>query len=1614
MSVVKQIIEGDRLFLRAESQAKDFSLFPESAKESMKILGILPQEKIAVEREILDSLTIDAYIERVVSPAEDQKRTAAPEVILDLGKAVERQSEGPYFQAILQMEFAPGVLRNVGIIAQDRRVDLGSWMPEHHLRAAEFVKYCSTRSLPIVSFMDTPGADPKEEANANNQAHSISRLIAEMSDVDVPNVGVVYGMGYSGGAIPLAASNLILSLRDAVFSTIQPAGLASIARRLNLSWQQCAKYVGVSAFELLGQGNVDALVDYAPSDPDSQRENLRLAIVTSIISIEERTKKYVSEEPSILEHYAQSLQRYLNPSEQLEAIQRSSQLSVANSPTEYANVFGFAYRYLRYLKVRNRIKSTTEKQYGRLSEQESPEGELQSRADRERRETFLLWLQDPDRVIYDDAVSKSWRNYQEKRQAMNDERGRLAQFIFGEPKQNYENARSNLLSTVGSFLYNRWKKESKGNLGALLEYLKDETATRQIIQVGEIDNFDGLISAINGNEDLRSQFRELFSHEGKKILDKPKGDAGSPAFIKKQLVTELNMIITGPSLKGSVESIASSIEENRLYLHEVLPNFVNEPVIGSRPVAISEASVLDLLLNEELRADFIGECEDLLIFDTVYDHFLGSLSSIASEAQVDKALSQASLVSLLDEALQDRSIEGQFDSDLRTRFIDWLERISSTSGYREFLISVESWKKQTYPHIADALFVVVSHVFSSLLTSLLNSERYGKNYQGRISPRAIGRRKDFWNRLDMAYNDLQLQQVLQSKKKESKFTSDDFIQKYLVGWKEMNRDLLSADPCVFPGFRLSIEAALNKNIPPCGVVTGIAGWKETPEVDIGVIISNVEFQAGAFDMASAEKVIKLLTECARQHLPVVAFISSGGMQTKEGAGALFSMAAVNDRITRFVRDHDLPFIVFGYGDCTGGAQASFVTHPLAQTYYFSGTSMPFAGQIVVPSNLPLKSVLSNYLSGTDGAMQGLVTHPFIEDLDELFRRVDPEIPTPGESVTEVVSRILEGRFLNKRPIVVAHEAKYTESELIKPVRKVLVHARGCTATKLVRIAKQKHIEVVLVQSDPDMDSVASELLTEEDTLVCIGGNTPDESYLNALSVLNVAESEKVDSLHPGIGFLSESSPFARLVRSRGINFIGPPVSSMETMGNKSNAINTAMKLGVPVVPGSHGVVTDVKSAALLAEGIGYPILIKAVHGGGGKGIQVVRDASEFEELFFRVSVEAKSAFGNGDVYLEKYVTSLRHIEVQLLRDSHGNTKIIGVRDCSVQRDKQKVIEESGSTLLTKKLLNQVVKSTEKLADAVDYIGAGTVEFIYDLSAKAVYFMEMNTRLQVEHPVTEWTSGVNLVGSQFDIASGGEIKDLEIKSDGYAIEARVNAEKLVRTGDEIAFRPHPGEIKSCIFPSEDGVEIIASVNEGKSVSPYYDSMIAQVIVYAEDRGRCAEKLVDYLESVRIEGVSTNMPLLMEILKDEIFLGGKYDTDYLPNLLERLDVGALISIMESRAGDAGEMIDAKALEIEGTKEIKVVAPSSAIFYSTPSPSEPDYVQVGSRITTQDTLCQLEAMKIFTPLRLSDFNSENELYDPEAIFEVKRININSGQQINAGDLLFVVEECGGGQSN
>ena len=1566
----------------------------------------------------------------MVTPAESQTRTPAPAVIRQLGEVQEEVSDGAFYSATIEMQ-CNGDVRPIGFIAQDRSAENGIWRPEHHLRAAEYLERWAKRSIPIVTFMDTPGADAREDANRNNQAHSISRLIVEASNVDVPNVGIIYGLGYSGGAIPLAASNMILAVTDGVFATIQPPGLASIARRLNLSWQECAKYVGLSPFELYAQGNIDGVIDYSPNEPE-KLENLRSAIVSGLISVEARTKQFVAENPYIFEHYRQSLQRYLKPSQQLQMMQTSASLKLTKNPTEYLNVFGVAYRYLRYLKVRQRIKATSTQQYGRLADQDLPAGELDKRADLERRRTFLIWLQDPDKVVYEDTLAKAWRNYNEKKQAVHDERGRIAQLIFGEPKKNYENARAQLISSVGVFLYNRWKGEAVGNLRALKDFLTHHEDTRQILRVTDINYPVGLIEALRHDDKLLDTIRDRFTHEGKKLLRDGGTTDKSEAYLCSQLTEELNLVITSDDLvqhlgddlhetaRSLVQQGASQIKINREVVQHRYSEYIATRHVTGTPVPFSDMTVLDVIINDELRSDFVAECENLLLFDSVYDQIIANLDAIAEEAQSSQSLSKESLGQLIDTTLgfaakgltigavgsAVQSAE-EISAQLREQVLDWYLRILQMPKGEEFFRTVEEWKRARFPDLADALFVVVTYLFENLLNSFIQSEREGKAYNGRIAPKNIGRRKDFWYRLNMAYGDLLMQNVLRRFKAQYRFTYEDIIDEFFTEWEECFADLISSDPCTFPGFRRSIENALNQGLPPCGIVAGTAKFNDGGGgMSVGLVLSNAEFQAGAFDMASAEKFCKLLVQCAEQHLPVICFISSSGMQTKEGAGALFSMAAVNDRITRFVRDHDLPVIVFGYGDCTGGAQASFVTHPLVQTYYLSGTSMPFAGQIVVPSNLPLNSILSNYLSVDEASMQGLVKHPFYYELDDELVKIDREIPVPKETVPEVINRVMSGVLSQVRPIVVAHRPRYAESDLIRPVKRVLIHARGCTASKLIRVAQRNNLEVVLVQSDPDMSSAVVDQLTSKDTLVCIGGSTPDESYLNARSVLSVAEQEGVDSLHPGIGFLSENAQFAELVRGHGINFIGPPVSCMETMGNKSNAVNMSLKLDVPVVPGSHGILTNAERAAEVAEDIGYPVLIKAVHGGGGKGIQVVESASDFHELFHRVTAESRAAFGNGDVYLEKYVTSIRHIEVQLLRDTLGNTKVLGLRDCSVQRDKQKVFEESGSTMLPEELTKAVLQHAAAIADEVEYVGAGTVEFIYDLESAAVYFMEMNTRLQVEHPVTEWTSGIDIVAEQFRIASGESIAELAPQSNGYAIEARVNAERVqLDANGNLRFRPHPGEIGEAVFPDDAGVEIIAAASSGKLVSPYYDSMVAQVIVHAADRNAAIDKLSEYLSRVRVTGICTNIPLLRRVLADEVFRTGDYDTGYLVEFLQRTDGATLVEEIDRAAGEASTF-NLESIRIEASDEVKVLSPAAAIFYTTSSPSEPEYVAVGDRITVDATLCQLEAMKLFTPLTLNDFNGDAELYDPSYDYEVTRINMSNGQQVNAGDLLFVVK--------
>jgi len=1528
----------DQLYLNAETLSEDFSLFPRKEPASL-IKGLLSEQDINIQLQKLQTMEVDEYIAATVLPSEESTRPGARQIIEALGLPISNEENmGPYFACEIAFSF-DGRTRIIGIIAQDRAYSSGVWGPEHHQAAADRAIGFAIRSLPIVTLMDTPGADPYEQANAANQAHSISRLIAELCNVDVPTVGIILGQGYSGGAIPLAASNLLLSLRTGVFNTIHPRSLANLVRRYNLSWQECAKFVGVSSFELYRQGNIDGIVDYDPGETETIH-NLREVIVAAISSIEEGARQFVGEHPEILDHYHRNINRYLNVSEYLAAVNASSSLKLRTSPTEYPNVFGVAYRYLRYLGLRSRIKATTTTQYGRLASVEIPAGELAQRVHRERRGAFLNWLQDPDKVLYDDNLNKVWKSFVEKRARLGDDQGTLRKLIFGEPEKNFEKARQELCMVAGLHLFNRWKGNAKDNLLALIEHLNEYESSIYLLTTQEIKDVKLLLVSMSEcDEPFVRHLKSLFSFDGRKLFDPAFIEQKKPDFLSVRLASELNLILEEAVL----------FDEHRL-------------------AGISLSPQTQALLIEKLLAQAVSQVVQMPLFGDI---------------EAEQANSE---------------------------FAIWIEQLGHYYGGSTFLKAVEEWMRVVHKDKSDTLFVVLSHVFEKVLPDFHNARRHSRPFNGKLEPARIGRRKDFWNRLTIAYRDLLFNELLTREKRSKRTRFETLLERYVSNFEETSAHLMSANPVSFPTFRPSIEAALKNGIRPHGLITGIGDFNTTESsYRVGLVMSNIDFQAGSIDNSDCVRFCKLLVECASHRLPVVCFISSGGMQTKEGAAALFTMAVVNDRITRFVRDNDLPIIIFGYGDCTGGAQASFVTHPLAQTYYFSGCSMPFAGQAVVERNLPFTCLMSNYLSMTAGAMQGLVKHPFATELEQELRKVDPAIPVPAETIEEVVDRIMSGVLTAAEPSIDSGEL--SDLELIRPIEKVLIHARGCTAVKLVSKALELGYHTVLVQSDPDMDSVVADMVSAEGvegTLVCIGGNTSDESYLNALSILKIAENEGVDALHPGIGFLSESPNFAGLVRQKGINFIGPRVSSMETMGNKSNAINTTLSINVPVVPGSHGIVESSELAAEIAEQVGYPILLKAVHGGGGKGIVKVERPENLHQLFHQVTTEAKNAFGNGDIYIEKCVTSLRHIEAQILRDTHGNTRVIGIRDCSVQRNNQKLMEESGSTLLSETLRSEVLESAARIADAVDYIGAGTVEFIYDVPSDAIYFMEMNTRLQVEHPVTEAVTGVDIVKQQFAIASGASLEAIEYEESGYALEVRINAEKAAVGADgSVTFIPTPGLMTACELPEQEDIELISMAGEGKTVSPFYDSLIVQIIAHGADRADTVAKMLAYLDRIKINGISTNISLIKRVLKDEVFLSGDYDTTFLANFLERTDVPSLIEDIERVSGSSADVIDLDMLRIENSQELKVLSPSSGVFFRTPSPSEPEYVSVGDQVTVGDTLCVLEAMKMFTSCSLNSFSSsQGELYPSLTQYRVNRINVSNGQQVNEGDLLFVIQ--------
>ncbi len=440
------------------------------------------------------------------------------------------------------------------------------------------------------------------------------------------------------------------------------------------------------------------------------------------------------------------------------------------------------------------------------------------------------------------------------------------------------------------------------------------------------------------------------------------------------------------------------------------------------------------------------------------------------------------------------------------------------------------------------------------------------------------------------------------------------------------------------------------------------------------------------------------------------------------------------------------------------------------------------------------------------------------------------------------------------------------------LKKVLIANRGEIAVRIIRACREMGIRTVAIYSEADKNALHTTLADEA---ICIGPAPSAKSYLNMKAILEAACLTGADSIHPGFGFLSENSSFAKICEEMGIKFIGPNHKLIELLGNKSKAKETMKKAGVPVVPGSEGLLSSKKQAVELAEKIKYPVMLKASAGGGGRGIRVAYTQEELEREYDLVRQEAKVAFNDDSIYLEKFIENPRHIEIQVLADEKGNCIHLGERDCSVQRRNQKVLEETPSSILDEKTRNKMGEVAVKAVKEIGYTNAGTIEFLVDKNLD-FYFMEMNTRVQVEHPVTEMVTGVDIIKEQIRIASGEKLSftQKDIKFSGHSMEARINAEI-----PEKNFMPCPGTITGLHLPGGNGVRVDTAIYSGYTVPPTYDSMLAKVIVHGKNREESIAKLKSAVAELVVDGIQTNADFILKILSNKNFINNNYDTSFI---------------------------------------------------------------------------------------------------------------------------------------
>ncbi len=1480
--------------------------FPDKKKLMPEYSGCLTSSEITQQARSAQELDCAGYYTAFIAPTEGpglQHRLSAKDIYEEMdAETIDFFESGPLFVARCII-FDPKDRkrhRELGFIGQNHKVARGIFQPEHHNLTIQYLQMFEKDKIPVITLMDTPGADAGAWSNENLQSHSISACIAEFARINIPTVGIIAGAGNSGGAIPYATTDRILCLEDAYMSTIHPAALADIVQRLGFSKEQCAKFVRVCSYQLCSDGLADAVIrlkgTMSEEEQDFCIENMISAILDCLDDIENSviTRSDILRMERIREIYPHYLANHLmRDSSEHHKLQTVFGLSLSRSPeisrTDPMTFAEYARRLERSARLRLRLQFTT--------------------------------------VSY-------WENQ------------------GGVIEQKH-------------YIDSDTAPQDKNDDNSLTEYI-DKLSTIKINFLPE--DFQKAVNREFGSH----MIRQVFEFRLKEKRSKRRKHKISYEFIL--FIISAHKSRTPEFLKGFIQHISRN--------YQFPAEFIDTK--GAEPQNLTE-------LMDFIYPQLVLHSRHMISLFNVIKYCFENINTLIPSIKLEHEFSRTDAEKLLKNTVK---------SDIED-FQKWI--FKNIKCHAKAVSSILKAMKRHYPRVPVELFNVIEAILTINIPSLYQS------YKAKITPQNTT--EDYWIKLDRAYKDAIISNILERVKKEKKYISVDDILGFFYNFSELDRDIVSINPTDFPEFSNSIKKALKSRYHNA-LVTGTAWFRneDGESLQVGLIISNNEFQAGSTDMASGEKFARAFSAFGQKNIPVIMFISSGGMQTKEGTGSLFTMSIANDVINKYMEYTSLPVICFAFRDCTGGAQASFVTHPSIYTFYLSGTELPFAGARVVPEPLPYPCRLSNYLVTKPGAMSGLVKNPFDLFLDSEFIRLgDPELKIPTLKIQDVISKLLikQLKKLDEKPITAQIPVKSVKKQQFT---KVMIPNRGDVAITLIKKLRRKGITPILGHSRSDRFSLAYTQASIYGHTVELGPGPVSQSYLKKNNIIQAAKTFGAEAIHPGIGFLAENYDFARLCDDNQLVFIGPSPESIRLMGDKAKAREIMSRHNIPVVPGSDGTVTDLESARKTIDRIGCPVMLKAAYGGGGRGMRMVFSREELEASFNEAFQEAKSAFGSGDIYIEKLIQKPRHIEVQVIADTEGNILILGERDCTVQRNHQKLIEESPSPVLTEEQRKKVFDYARKAVSASNYFNAGTVEFIMDIETSEIYFMEMNTRLQVEYAVSELVSGQDIISHQINIAQGIPlaVRQEDIRFNGYAIEIRVNAESISKTGEII---PRTGIIEQADFPEEEWLRVDTYLYPGCRISPYYDSMIAKLIVWAPDREQGIDRMLDILDRTVIKGVPTNISLQKLILKNRKFQSGLYSTSFIQELFREEPLSEIFDDeLESALKDAQSIFSSENINVPDSDMVKVLANIDGVFYRSSNPSASSFIEIGDIIDPNTTLCLLESMKKYYPIKLSLFtcreNSKDRQVYPAPKYKVVQFLVEDASEVEKGQAVIIIQ--------